>query len=277
MRAPFQEGDFPFPVKYGYCAVGIAEEVPKRSAAGRSSRSIRTRTASWRRPPRSRRCRRAFPPGARFWPPTWKRRSTPCGIPAPVRGPRPRRRRGRRRLPRGGAGGRHGRHRSDPRRRRPLPPRRRPNAGRRVRKTPRRAGRSGCGVPCERQPVGPRLCARLRGDGSDSGRDKLVRRPDGAGSARPRFPQPAPEARLVPGRPGGRLSPPALGSRPPPSQGSVAPGGRSPRCARYRGGGLRGPPREIPASLLPEPRGSPPRSAFERRESCTPSRCGTAS
>lgn len=28
MRAPMQEGDFPFPVKYGYCAVGIVEEGP---------------------------------------------------------------------------------------------------------------------------------------------------------------------------------------------------------------------------------------------------------
>lgn len=26
MRAPMQEGDFPFPVKYGYCAVGVVEE-----------------------------------------------------------------------------------------------------------------------------------------------------------------------------------------------------------------------------------------------------------
>ncbi|TVR07672.1 MAG: dehydrogenase [Salinarimonadaceae bacterium] len=26
MRAPFQEGEFPFPVKYGYCAVGTVEE-----------------------------------------------------------------------------------------------------------------------------------------------------------------------------------------------------------------------------------------------------------
>ncbi|MCS6892572.1 MAG: zinc-binding alcohol dehydrogenase [Rhodovarius sp.] len=26
MRAPLQEGDFPFPVKYGYCAVGLAED-----------------------------------------------------------------------------------------------------------------------------------------------------------------------------------------------------------------------------------------------------------
>lgn len=28
MRAPFQDGDFPFPVKYGYCAVGVVEEGP---------------------------------------------------------------------------------------------------------------------------------------------------------------------------------------------------------------------------------------------------------
>ena len=29
MRAPLQEGEFPFPVKYGYCAVGHVEEGPK--------------------------------------------------------------------------------------------------------------------------------------------------------------------------------------------------------------------------------------------------------
>ena len=28
MRAPLQEGDFPYPVKYGYCAVGVLEEGP---------------------------------------------------------------------------------------------------------------------------------------------------------------------------------------------------------------------------------------------------------
>jgi NADPH:quinone reductase-like Zn-dependent oxidoreductase len=28
MRAPMQAGDFPFPVKYGYCAVGVVEEGP---------------------------------------------------------------------------------------------------------------------------------------------------------------------------------------------------------------------------------------------------------
>ena len=29
MRAPMQEGDFPFPVKYGYCAVGVVEAGPE--------------------------------------------------------------------------------------------------------------------------------------------------------------------------------------------------------------------------------------------------------
>src|SRR5262249_25428367 len=29
MRAPSQEGDFPFPVKYGYCATGVVEAGPK--------------------------------------------------------------------------------------------------------------------------------------------------------------------------------------------------------------------------------------------------------
>lgn len=30
MRAPFQQGDFPFPVKYGYCAVGVVEAGPQQ-------------------------------------------------------------------------------------------------------------------------------------------------------------------------------------------------------------------------------------------------------
>lgn len=34
MRAPMQEGDFPFPVKYGYCAVGLVEDGPP-TLAGR--------------------------------------------------------------------------------------------------------------------------------------------------------------------------------------------------------------------------------------------------
>ena len=35
MRAPMQEGDFPFPVKYGYCAVGVVEQGPE-ALAGRT-------------------------------------------------------------------------------------------------------------------------------------------------------------------------------------------------------------------------------------------------
>lgn len=31
MRAPFQEGDFPFPVKYGYLSVGVVEEGDRKS------------------------------------------------------------------------------------------------------------------------------------------------------------------------------------------------------------------------------------------------------
>lgn len=35
MRAPLQAGDFPFPVKYGYCAVGVVEDGPQ-DLAGRT-------------------------------------------------------------------------------------------------------------------------------------------------------------------------------------------------------------------------------------------------
>jgi threonine dehydrogenase-like Zn-dependent dehydrogenase len=35
MRAPMQEGDFPYPVKYGYCAVGVVEDGP-RELVGRT-------------------------------------------------------------------------------------------------------------------------------------------------------------------------------------------------------------------------------------------------
>lgn len=35
MRAPFQEGDFPGPVKYGYLSVGVVEEGPE-SLTGRT-------------------------------------------------------------------------------------------------------------------------------------------------------------------------------------------------------------------------------------------------
>lgn len=34
MRAPFQQGDFPFPVKYGYAAVGVVEQGPEALLGG---------------------------------------------------------------------------------------------------------------------------------------------------------------------------------------------------------------------------------------------------
>ena len=50
MRAPLQEGAFPFPVKYGYCATGVVEEGPQELAGhARCSACIRTRTSSSRR------------------------------------------------------------------------------------------------------------------------------------------------------------------------------------------------------------------------------------
>ncbi len=35
MRGPLQGGDFPFPVKYGYCAVGVIEDGPRDRVGGR--------------------------------------------------------------------------------------------------------------------------------------------------------------------------------------------------------------------------------------------------
>lgn len=38
MRAPFQKGDFPWPVKYGYCAVGVVERAGGRAGIAEGSR-----------------------------------------------------------------------------------------------------------------------------------------------------------------------------------------------------------------------------------------------
>ena len=54
MRCPFQEGAFPFPVKYGYAAVGRVVSGPGTSRG--SSRSIRIRTGSPCRPTAPCRC-----------------------------------------------------------------------------------------------------------------------------------------------------------------------------------------------------------------------------
>ena len=53
MRAPFQEGDFPGPVKYGYLNVGRGGARDRRNcAAARSSACTRTRPPTWCRPAR---------------------------------------------------------------------------------------------------------------------------------------------------------------------------------------------------------------------------------
>ena len=82
MRAPFQEGDFPGPVKYGYLNVGVVEHGP--AGAARPHRLLplpapdRLRRAGRVRGRRARRrCRRR----ARCSPAPWRPPSTRCGTP----------------------------------------------------------------------------------------------------------------------------------------------------------------------------------------------------
>ena len=82
MRAPFQEGDFPGPVKYGYLNVGRVEHGPWRtSSAARSSASTRTRPPTSSPPRRSCRCPRACRPSGPCSPARSRPPSTPCGMP----------------------------------------------------------------------------------------------------------------------------------------------------------------------------------------------------
>ena len=83
MRAPFMGGAFPFPVKYGYAAVGRVEAGRPSWSAASFLRCIRTRHVQ--RPRRGVRATAGGPcrPPARFSPPIWKRRSTPCGTHSP--------------------------------------------------------------------------------------------------------------------------------------------------------------------------------------------------
>ena len=80
MRAPFQAGDFPGPVKYGYASVGIVEQGPDALvgpprllpvSAPDPLRGAGRRGAPAARRPAARR--------ARCWPPTWRPRSTRSG------------------------------------------------------------------------------------------------------------------------------------------------------------------------------------------------------
>ena len=166
MRAPFQEGGFPFPVKYGYSSVGVVEEGPAGLARPRGvlppPAPDRLRgpgrggaAAARGRPARARRARRQRRDRAQ--------RRLGRGRPAGRADPRHRRR--RRRLPgrlaaRPAAGGRGdaGRHRPGAgRRRRGARRRLRPARGARPRRRPRR--------PRQRQP-GRACAARWRSPAS---------------------------------------------------------------------------------------------------------------
>ena len=88
MRAPFQEGDFPGPVKYGYLNVGGSRRARRSCATARCSRSSPTRRRTSSRRARSpscpTTCRRAGP----CWPARSRPRSTRSGTPRPMVGDR---------------------------------------------------------------------------------------------------------------------------------------------------------------------------------------------
>ncbi len=83
MRAPFQEGDFPAPVKYGYLSVGEVEQGPAR-LLGRTVFCLHPHQSAYVVPaeavtvvPEN------VPAAARCWPARWKPPSTRCGTPRP--------------------------------------------------------------------------------------------------------------------------------------------------------------------------------------------------
>ena len=81
MRAPFQEGDLPAPVKYGYLNVGVVEQDRGSCAGARSSACIRTRPPMSSRPAPSPSCPRACRRLAPCSRAPSRPRSTPCGMP----------------------------------------------------------------------------------------------------------------------------------------------------------------------------------------------------
>ena len=81
MRAPFQEGDFPAPVKYGYLSVGVVEEGPE-PLVGRTVFCLYPHQDRYVVPasavtPSPTRCLR----GGRCWRARWRPPSTRCGTP----------------------------------------------------------------------------------------------------------------------------------------------------------------------------------------------------
>ena len=75
MRAPFQEGDFPGPVKYGYLNVGVVEEGPA-ALLGRTVFCLYPHQTRYVVPVErgDTGTRRRCPPSAPSWPGPWRPR-----------------------------------------------------------------------------------------------------------------------------------------------------------------------------------------------------------
>ena len=82
MRAPFQEGDFPGPVKYGYLNVGVVEQGPA-ALLGRTVFCLYPHQTAYVVPAAvgRRRARRRTGRAGRARRAPWRPRSTPCGTP----------------------------------------------------------------------------------------------------------------------------------------------------------------------------------------------------
>ena len=82
MRAPFQAGDFPAPVKYGYSSVGVVKQGPPE-LLGRTVFCLYPHQTALRRSGRgrARAARRRAAARAPCSRPIWRRRSTRCGMP----------------------------------------------------------------------------------------------------------------------------------------------------------------------------------------------------
>ena len=83
MRAPFQDGDFPGPVKYGYLSVGVVEEGPADARRDSGCSACYPHQTAYVVPAdcRDADARRASRPRARSSPAPSRPRSTRCGTP----------------------------------------------------------------------------------------------------------------------------------------------------------------------------------------------------
>ena len=284
MRGPNQEGAFPFPVKYGYCATGVVEEGPAE-LVGRTVFCLHPHQDYFNVPvscPGAGSGRRA---GAAGDAGGQHGDGAQCAVGRRRRAWRPHRGGGSGRgwaagdLACGAAAGRGGDGRG---------PGREPAAAGAVPGgpvCPPGAGPAGCRhrLPCQRHRRGARHRHQMRRLGGHHRRDELVRRQGGEHRAGRRVPQPAPEARLLAGGTGGREPAAALGLRPQDRGRHAAAGHAGARSHWW--------PRRLPsrmrrascrASSGPARKASPPSSATRKPDkqgdiACTPSRCATGS